>query len=158
MLNANDYQISMNVAEIKHMFDMAPNITREEVGGAVKKGTLVTMRNVMKESPVDTGRNRSAVNAEVTSSQGKILPGTKYTKYIEFGTKGPRKPPPLRAIQVWAKRHGIPAGALQRSIARKGTKPNPHFARGFAMSKAKIEQLFDTALTRTAARIAKVKL
>lgn len=37
--------------------------------------------------------------------------------------------PPLRSIMGWAQRRGINPYALQRSIGRHGTRPNPWFMR-----------------------------
>lgn len=73
-------------------------------------------------TPVDMGELRGSISEELIS-RGKARYGTnvEYAMYVEYGT-GPHSVP-ITALEGWAKRNGVPVGAVWISIKKKGTKP-----------------------------------
>ena len=67
----------------------------------------------------DTGRMARSVGFRWEGTAGTVYTTSRYGGFVDKGTK-PHWPP-LRAIEGWAKRHGIPPFLVARAIARKGT-------------------------------------
>lgn len=91
---------------------------------AMRDCTLMVQRDARINAPVDTGRLRASLTPEVRTAQndiqGVVGSNLKYAPYMEFGTRHTRMPPPS-ALDVWARRHGIPSGFLvARAILRRG--------------------------------------
>jgi len=81
---------------------------------------------IKKAMPVDEGKLRSSVNYKLKQKNANFIITIKYLKYgdyIETGTK-PHFPP-IKAITKWAERKGLNPFAVQQSIGKKGTKPQP---------------------------------
>ena len=65
----------------------------------------------------------------------------KYGLFLDKGTKGPRKPPPIKAIKPWAESKGLNPWAVQKSIAKKGTKPHPWIYKIDALYKMYLDDI-----------------
>lgn len=78
--------------------------------------------------PVDSGDLKNSIKFTYKVNRDGYILNLKYSKYgyyLHTGTKGPRKPPPIDALKSWADRKGINPYALQKSIAKNGTKAQP---------------------------------
>ena len=98
------------------------------VAGPVKDflaRVALTVEGAAKEfAPVDTGRLRASIATTLQPTMAIVRAGVFYAPHVEFGTR-PHMPP-VAALQPWARRHGgISAWALARSIALRGTRPQP---------------------------------
>ncbi len=103
----------------------------ERIGGA---GELIGKREV----PVDKGDLRRNITHEVDKKNPpefvRIGNDLKYARPVhgDFNeTRSRTRPhfPPIKALEGWARRHGIPVFALQRAIGRRGTPFNPYLTR-----------------------------
>ena len=120
-----------------------PSILGEPMRGFFNDSVLSIQRDVQILSPIDEGRLRSSITAEVDPSPmpmyGKV--GTTlqphYAPDVEYGTR-PHWPP-ISAIQGWADRHGIPAFLVARKIARFGTQGHFMFRTAAQNNLLKIE-------------------
>lgn len=80
---------------------------------------VMVAEEARRRAPQDTGRLRSGIF--VRFAQGAVQVGSK-ARYGGFSDQGTRPHwPPVRALQGWARRHGIPAFLVARKIAREGT-------------------------------------
>jgi hypothetical protein len=86
--------------------------------------TTSIQNDVRVLTPVDTGRLRASVISTVDPSPmpmfGEVGTNVVYGPYVEYGTV-PHYPP-LAALAVWARRHGMSPRALQRKIGLYGTR------------------------------------
>jgi len=69
-----------------------------------------------------------------------------YAPPIETGSRPHR--PPLSALQVWARRHGMNAFVLQRAIGRRGTRAHRVFARALEQNRDRIVALVGDNVAR----------
>jgi hypothetical protein len=80
-------------------------------------------------APEDLGRLKKSHVAKVDPRTmplwGQVRVDEETGIYVHQGTKPHWAP--VKALRGWALRHGIDPFALQRSIAKKGTRPNPWF-------------------------------
>lgn len=154
------YTLTIDSEKIRHLYNVAPKITRKEVGAAVKKSSLAVMKAIMQTAPVDRGLLRQSVSAEISESRGLVKPEAPYAEDVEFGRKPPVKITPKErvGIMAWAKRKNLNPYAVLKSIARKGTKKNPFVERGFKRSRPQALFYFDQAIDKIAVALAKVKL
>jgi len=115
---------------------------------AMRDSTLLVTRKARQNAPVDTGRLRASILPEVRESQNEVLgvvgSNVLYAPYMELGTR-PHWPP-IAALEVWARRHGMSAFLVARAISRKGTKPRKFLENAFKNSEASINRRFERAL------------
>ena len=95
---------------------------------------------IVKRTPVDTGRLRSSMAVALQDEGLTAIVGSnvQYAPHVEFGTR-PHWPP-LAAMQPWASRHGFGTGKkgaflVARAISRKGTRARRMFQQGMAASE-----------------------
>ena len=106
---------------------------------AFRDGTMVVQRDAKINAPVDTGRLRASITPEVRTSKtareimGVVGSNVEYAAYMELGTK-PHWPP-IAALETWARRHGIPAFLVARSIATSGTKARKFLQNAFKKNR-----------------------
>jgi hypothetical protein len=109
-----------------------------------------TVRDIAKEeAPEDLGELRKSHVALVDNAAlpawGRMevravsKDGAPYPIFVHEGTK-PHFPP-VSAIAPWAQRHNINPFVLARSIAQKGTKPNPWLERAVDKALPKLRDL-----------------
>ncbi len=95
--------------------------------------TIAGQSLAREEAPVDTGRLANSINAEVDRASipgwGQFGPNVDYARAVHDGSR-PHWPPIAPLIR-WGQRHGVNPYALQRAIARRGTKPNPFLDRAW---------------------------
>jgi len=98
------------------------------------KSAIAVERRAKQNAPIDTGRLRSSITHQVDKAPlpmwAKVGTDVFYGPYQEFGTgllaegvggKGGRHWPPSAALDLWARRHGIPSGYLvARAIGLRG--------------------------------------
>ena len=97
-------------------------------------------------APVDKGRMRKSLRF-AWGPWGAAVTAKSPGGWVDQGTK-PHWPP-VKALEGWAKRHGIPAFLVARSIARKGTKRTAWFTDAITDADRDLPGL----LQRTASRI-----
>jgi hypothetical protein len=106
------------------------------VEGDARRGVRQDSRQLMNSI---THRQRMAGETLV----GEVGPSMRYGLYVEKGTR-PHWPP-RAPLEGWARRHGIPVYAVQRAIARRGTKARPFLVPAFTKNAATIVRLFAQA-------------
>ena len=123
-----------------------PNLLRP-LRDAYEKGTYLTEREVKTRTPRDTSVLASSIKSTIDPQPvplwGKVATDVKYAIFVEKGTR-PHFPP-MRALEGWAHRHGIPTFLAARAIAEKGTKAHKMFEKGFEAVRDKIIGFFEAA-------------
>lgn len=120
---------------------------------AMRDATLVVVRAARQGASVDTGRLRASIVPEVvqrnTVVTGIVGSNVVYAPYMELGTS-PHWPP-LKALEVWARRHGTVAFVVARAIAKKGTKARKFLWNAVQSSRNQIGEI----LGRTVGKVVK---
>jgi len=147
---ADDWRIE--VRGLREAQRKVEKIVKDLVGepmlNAMRDATLMVQRDAKINAPVDTGRLRASITPGVRMAGdvviGVVGSNVKYAPYMEFGTR-PHWPP-LAAVEVWARRHGMSAYLVARSIAMKGTKARRYLQRAFESNKDKMIARFRKAI------------
>lgn len=117
---------------------------------AMRQATLGVTRDARKLAPVDVGRLRSSILPEVRRMNnvitGVVGSNVQYAAAMELGSR-PHWPP-IKALEVWAKRHGMNPYLVARAIARRGTAPRRYLQGAFEQNKPRIVRLFGDAVSR----------
>lgn len=122
---------------------------------AMRQATLLVERTAKREASVDTGRYRASITPEVrargTTVEGVVGSNVEYARWTVLGRR-PGKMPPVSALQVWARRHGVSAFLVARAISRRGTKGDQSLIKGIEQNEAAIERLLGDAVSRIVER------
>jgi hypothetical protein len=117
---------------------------------AVQNATLGVQRDARRLAPVDTGRLRGSITAEVRRDNDTVygVVGTvvEYSSHMEYGTK-PHFPP-RAAIETWAKRHGMNWFVVARAIAQRGLRGRKYMAGALEKNNDRIVRIIGQAVAR----------
>ena len=117
---------------------------------AMRDCTLLVQRDAKVNAPVDTGRLRASITPEVRSTgksvQGVVGSNVAYAAAVEFGSRPNWVP--ISALNRCARRKGINAYAVQRAIAKRGTKPREYLTKALLDNEAAIKSKIENAVTR----------
>ena len=138
-----------------------PATLASEVRTAMTAGSILVEGTARSLAPKDTGRTAGSINYAITGSganlQSKIGPSVAWGIVIEQGRRPGAKPPPVKALQPWARRHGIPDGRvflIARAIGRRGIKARPFLQPSLEQNTAKIIALFEKTGVKVVSRMA----
>jgi len=127
----------------------------KQLKSALNRGAIRLQRAERIEAPRDTSNLAANINIiELGEFEVMISPKANYAEAIHKG-RLPGSAPPVSALEGWARRKGINPYAVQKSIQRKGTKPNPFVARALDNERQGINDEFDIAADRVADYISK---
>jgi len=132
MGNGTGFKVE-GMAEFLAALRRFPQATRRGAARGMKRGMLRVQRAARENAPVDRGGLRQSI-AEVVRGIGVLVRGIvgsakHYAPYMEFGTKPYW--PPIKALEVWARRHGTSAFLVARAIATHGIKARRFLRRAF---------------------------
>ena len=120
---------------------------------AMTRATLIVEGTAKRLAPVDTGRLRGSIASEIRKTpgiggetvQGVVGTSVDYAAAVHEGSRPHWVP--IRALEVWARRHKVNAYAVQRAIARRGTRARPFLRDAFAQNRARIVQIIGQGVT-----------
>lgn len=123
----------------------APATLAREVRTAIVAGSKLIEGTQRELAPRFSGELINSISTVVTGGGASITatigPRVKYAQWVERG-RGPGRPPPVVAIEAWARAKGLNPYALARSIGRKGTRPHPFVAPSLTPNVGRIVALF----------------
>jgi len=104
-----------NLGEFEKSIDKNLLIALDKIGMYLQAETI-------KKTPIDLGQLRSSIKYTIIPSEMAVYVGSdvEYAEFLEYGTKP--HVVPLKAIEPWAKRHGLNPWAVKKSIEKKGMK------------------------------------
>jgi hypothetical protein len=137
----------------------SPRIVAAEQQRAMTASLLLIEADARRNVRHDTRRLMNSITHEIqgrgTRLVGKVGPSVRYGLYVERGSR-PHWPP-RAALEGWARRHGIPVFAVQRSIARRGTRARPFLVPAFLRNAERILRLFAQAGARVTASLGETR-
>lgn len=120
-------------------------------GSALIKATQVALAPRFSSETVNSiATTITGGGASLTASTG---PRSKQAYYADQGRR-PGKPPPISAIEPWARAKGIDPFVLARSIGRKGTKGKRFVAPSLERNVGRITALFSEVGVKVVVRMA----
>ena len=150
-------EITLEVEGLKELvaaFKKAPEIVGGELDGAIQQSAVQIQRETMVNAPVDTGQLRSQIEYRKTgNAQAVVGSKAKHSLPVHEGSKPHYAP--LKALEPWARRKGIPVGAVWYSIAKKGTKANPFMKKAVDSLSGQIDSNFTKALVSVTSKLSK---
>lgn len=109
----------------------------------INTAAINTQRKARQLVVVDTGTLRSRINLKIYNDAlaADVHADTDYASHVEHGTEHNKMPPP-KALDRWAKRHGIKSGyVVALAILRKGgLKPRPFLIPPFRAEVAQLKK------------------
>ena len=130
-------------------------VAQEQVR-AMTASLLLVEADARRNVRHDTRRLMNSITHRVTSERGGLVgrvgPSVSYGLYVERGTR-PHWPP-RAPLEGWARRHGMPVFAVQRAIARRGTRARPFLVPAYLRNVGRILRLFGGAAERITVRVA----
>ena len=137
---AVDIEVNGLLETQRNLERAAANLHGTPVINAFRDATLIIQRDAKINAPVDTGRLRASITPEVKAFgneiQGIVGSNVVYAPFMELGTR-PHWPP-VAALEVWARRHGMNAFVVARAIATKGIKARKFLQNAFETNRARI--------------------
>jgi len=117
--------IKVDSNEVKQALKIAPRSVIRGINTSLKRSAVYTQRTFKIKMPVGaTGLLRRSVKYHFDSKTSVMIePTAKHADYVEKGTKPHWVG--IDKIERWAKQRGINPYALQRGIAKRGTKAHP---------------------------------
>ena len=147
----------INNIEVQNAIEVQKRFEQDLVGlrgapmiAAVRQAAMIVEGTAKRYAKVDTGRYRASIEPEVKGHgdlvQGVVGSNVVYAPYAVLDTR-PHWPP-LSAVTLWARRHGISAYLVARAISRRGTKGDRSLMRGVDENVDRIAQILDQAINR----------
>lgn len=99
--------------------------------------------------PVDTGRLRTSIRVRFLNGglAADVYTDVLYAPFVESGTRAHNVP--AAVLAGWARRHGIPAGAVAKAIRSLGTQAHPFLFPAWEETKGElVTELQRVARTR----------
>lgn len=124
-----------------------------ELRRTLQRSAIIVQRFARQEAPVDRGQLRNSIQIRQLLHSVVITPRAKYALPVHEGSR-PHFPPikaltgKEESLDLWARRRGINPFLLARSIARKGTKPNPFMERAADKATPQVQAEFDALVAR----------
>jgi len=136
----------------------AEAVVRAEQLRAMQTALLLVEADARRNVAHDTRALMNSITNRMASRGdtlvGQVGPSVRYGVYVERGTR-PHWPPAAPLVG-WARRHGVPVVAVQRAIARRGTRARPFLVPAFTKNREKIVALFGVAAQAVTVTIAGV--
>ena len=136
-----------NLDKVQDYYNKFPEIAGAELKKA-NNATLITIeRRAKRNAPSDRGKLRKNTKRVATEQGGSLTFQEKYAAAVHEGTR-PHHPPIQKGkgLALWAKRKGLNAYAVAKSIARKGTKGKPFLQDAVLAKKSTVNRIFIRAL------------
>lgn len=147
--------IDVDSAQVEAMLQRAPSMVRARLTRTLTIAAIDTQRELRKAVNVGvTGDTRKSIKYEINGLTATVGPTAKSANPLEFGSRphwvSVKEGSPLRD---WADAKGINPYALQRSIAKKGTKAHPFVKPTYTLMEPRISRLFDTEFAALTAEL-----
>ena len=118
--------ISVNDKEVREALRIAPQRVIAGINKSLRRSAVYAQGAFRRNMPAGaTGMLRKNTSFKFLNQiTVRVEPNEKYADYVETGTKPHWAP--VSSLERWAKLKGINPYALQRGIAKHGTKAHPY--------------------------------
>ena len=142
--------------ELARRLALSPDALHAAQERAMTQSLLLVEADARRNVRHDTRRLMNSITHQQSwrgrSLTGWVGPSLRYGLYVERGTR-PHWPP-IAPLRGWARRHGVNPFAVQRAIARRGTKARPFLVPAYLRHAQQIVRLFAAAGSAVTAALA----
>lgn len=138
-----------NLEAVKRLAEQFPAAAEKHIEQGIRISFLRVLSNIKQAggAPVGVyGALRDQWGQTFKRFYGKLESSTPYAPMVEFGTRPHWPPWKSPDFQAWARKRGLNAFLVARSISRKGTKANPFFDRSINDAQPGISEEWKKAL------------
>lgn len=148
--------ISLEITGLDKLIGVAekyPSVSEKYINLAINRSLLRVWAAEKQEAPFGvSGILRDNWKVEMGRFTGRLYSLAKYALDVEQGTKPHFVP--VDEIAPWAKKKGLNPWAVAKSIAKKGTKANPFFARAVTNATDGVNTEMQAAMKSITAELA----
>ena len=122
---AGDFSITVDATAVRRTFELYPEAAARKLNSLIEGGAIDLQSEIRRDAPVHDGQYRRSVDYKLNRGrfEANIGPRVKYAKPVETGSRPHwTSVKPGSSLRKWADSKGINPYAVQRSIAKKGTK------------------------------------
>lgn len=131
-----------------------PATAEKHINLAISRSLVRILGEEKQEAPVFTGNLRDNWKLHVGRFTGYLRSNAPYANAIEYGSRPHFVS--AQTLKPWALKKGLNPWAVSRSIAKKGTKPNPFFKRSISNSEKGVNIEFKNAIDNTLKELVKL--
>lgn len=131
----------------------APATLAREIKAGMVAGSKLVEATQRDLAPRFTGDLIGSIASTVTATSATIGPKSPYARWADQGRR-PGKPPPVSAIEPWARAKGLNPYLVARAIGRHGTKGKRFVEPSLTTNLTAIVRLFEQAGAKVVARMA----
>ena len=118
---------------------------KKEIQEALKNTVLEIEKEAKKKCPVDTGRLRNSITAEIQSPiEGQVGTNVKYASAVEYGTKPHTIRPRKAKLLVWKDKDSKKFHSA-KEVKHPGTKAQPFLEPAYLHGQDKAKEFFKEA-------------
>lgn len=126
-------------------------VVSTELRRAFTRSSIRVTNRARRYSPVFRGRLRGSISYSIDPALfpkfAEVGTNVDYARAVHDG-RPPGKMPPVKELEAWARRRGLNAWAVAKSIEQHGTRANPFLADALQDSTVEVVREFDSALER----------
>jgi hypothetical protein len=117
--------ITVDSSDLRRALQIAPREIVLSINTSLRRSSVFTQRKFRQVLPVGTsgGLRRSVQYGFKSMTEVEIEPKAKHAPYIEYGTRPHWTS--VKNLESWARSKCINTYAVQRRIAKHGTRPQP---------------------------------
>lgn len=145
-------QVRIDDREVRRVFTAYPHAATRRLNGLIEDSAIDTQREMRMAVNVGaTGDLRRSIGykTQPASLSATIGPSAVYAEWVEKGTRPHwTSARPGSSLHKWATHKGLNPYAVQRSIARKGTKKHPFIAPTYRKMRPRVERLVVSGMAR----------
>ena len=149
-------QMSLEIKGFDKLIGIAeryPSVSEKFINLAINRSLLRVWAAEKQQAPFGvSGILRDNWRVDMGRFTGRLYSLAKYATDVEKGT-APHFVP-VDEIAPWAKKKGLNPWAVAKSIAKKGTKANPFFARSINDATAGVNEEFKNAMKSITSQLA----
>lgn len=141
---AGEMTISIDARQLHRAMKQAPFKVKVGMTAWVARTALRTEREEKQDirPHVDTGELQSSVHTFLNGLSAEVKPTSKHAIFVHEGRRPGRMPPfgPNTSLGSWARRKGMNAFLVARSIGKRGIKPYRYVDRAYSNVKPVAER------------------
>lgn len=131
--------VNTDARTLASAFHRAPAKVTRHINVWIQKTAFRVEREAKKQVPpnVDKGQLQSSIHTTIGHLKAVVRPTAKHAIWVHKGRMPGSMPPWGEGTQLndWARRKGIPAFLVAKSIQRKGTKANKFMDKAYKIVK-----------------------
>jgi hypothetical protein len=148
----SEFNVVVDARQVREVFRRAPQAAVRAINQLVEAGAIDTQAEMRRQVNVGaTGHGRRAITytTQPSTLSAKVTPNFPYALPLEEGSRPHwTSARPGSPLAKWANMKGISPYAVQRSIAKKGTKAHPFVAPTYRLMIPRVQRLVVVGMNR----------